>query len=109
MSANISFSNNYFNRNICNNREWQETFEKNFQEKLSILKQKRRESKLKRDKENVENTEFIDLEANIVSDDGLSSSCCSTESSCDEVGTNLFGLGNVSKIWNWWGSKFSQK
>ena len=68
--------------NICNDPAWQKTFEDNFQKKYSSLKQKRAESKKNRDQENDPN--YLDLEANIITDDSLSSSCCSSDSSCDE-------------------------
>ena len=90
--------------NICNDPAWQEKFESNFQKNYNLLKQKRAESKKNRDTQNNEN--YIDIEANIYTDDSLSSSSCSSDSSCDEK-NSLYD--RVSNIWNWWGSKFSQK
>ena len=92
--------------NICNDPAWQKTFEDNFQKKYSSLKQKRAESKKNRDQENDPN--YLDLEANIITDDSLTSSCCSSDSSCDEQ-AGLFSFSNVSRIWDWWGSKFTRK
>ena len=92
--------------NICNDPAWQKKFEDNFQKRYTSLKQKRSESKKNRDQENDPN--YLDLEANIYTDDSLTSSSCSSDSNCDEQ-IGLFSFNNVSRIWDWWGSKFTRK
>ena len=82
--------------------QFQKTFEDNFQKNMSLAK--RAESK-NRDQENDPN--YLDLEANIITDDSLSSSCCSQIQVV--MNNGLFSFSNVSRIWDWWGSKFTQK